>query len=92
MERLLGHVDLSHRGRVHKAAIAASQLDWKELQQRHAGQWSSLVSHTFGTLDTDHDGLLKASDIIEVTDPVLGFPALTNYGGTPHTCVHHTYG
>ena len=66
MTRLLENVDLSHRGRVNKAAIAASQLDWKELQQRHAERWSSLVRHTFGELDADHDGFLKASDIIEV--------------------------
>jgi len=69
MTRLLGNVDLSHRGRVDKAAIAASQLDWKELQQRHAERWSTLVRHTFGALDTDHDGVIKASDIVEVGAP-----------------------
>ena len=66
MTRLLENVDLSHKGRVKKAMIAASQLDWKELQQRNSERWSALVRHTFGALDTDHDGLLKASDIIEV--------------------------
>ena len=59
-------MDLSRDGQIDKAAIAASQMDWKELQQKHSKRWAELVKTTFGNLDHDHDGVLKAADIIEV--------------------------
>ena len=66
MTRLLEQVDLSGDGQIGKAALAASQLDWVELQQHHSNRWRELVRHTFGSLDADRDGLIRAKDIVEV--------------------------
>mmetsp|Transcript_4670 Transcript_4670/g.10122 ORF Transcript_4670/g.10122 Transcript_4670/m.10122 type:complete len:774 (+) Transcript_4670:212-2533(+) len=65
VERLLEQVDLQGTGEVDKAAFAASQVDWKELQQQHKERWIAMVRRTFASLDQDNDGVLKASEIIE---------------------------
>jgi Ca2+-binding EF-hand superfamily protein len=53
-------------GQIQKSALAASQLDWKVLQQHHYEQWRRLVHNTFEGLDKDKDGLLKQSDLTKV--------------------------
>ena len=64
-------MDLAGDGQIDKAAIAASQMDWKELQQNHSKRWAELVKTTFGNLDHGHDGVLKAADIIEVSQQCI---------------------
>ncbi|GAX86176.1 hypothetical protein CEUSTIGMA_g13589.t1, partial [Chlamydomonas eustigma] len=65
VSRLLQQVDSmsTQSGQIQKSALAASQLDWKELQQHHYQQWRRLVHNTFEGLDRDHDGILKQSDL-----------------------------
>jgi calcium-dependent protein kinase len=72
--RLVDVVDASHSGRVRRAALAASQIDWRALQRGGGGggggggvlrdEWLDVAARAFRALDTDGDGVLRAEDIV----------------------------
>jgi Ca2+-binding EF-hand superfamily protein len=62
--RLLEQVDTSNSGKVKRAALAASQIDWRHLQQNHMDHWLDIAHRAFATLDHNGDGLLHVSDIM----------------------------
>lgn len=53
-------------------AFAASQVDWKHLQQQHVEVWLQIASKAFSQLDKDQDGVLKMDEIINVLRCVQG--------------------
>eukprot|EP00879_Flechtneria_rotunda_P000430 GHRR01000524.1.p1 GENE.GHRR01000524.1~~GHRR01000524.1.p1 ORF type:complete len:787 (+),score=270.20 GHRR01000524.1:160-2520(+) len=62
--RLLEQIDTSNSGKVRRAALAASQIDWRYVQQNHAADWLEIASRAFASLDKDSDGRLTVQDII----------------------------
>mgnify|MGYP001806592991 CR=1 FL=1 len=62
--RLLEQVDTSNSGKVKRAALAASQIDWRHLQQNHMDHWLDIAHRAFAALDHNGDGLLHVSDIM----------------------------
>jgi Ca2+-binding EF-hand superfamily protein len=62
--RLLEQVDVSNSGKVRRAALAASQIDWRYLQQNRMSDWLNIAQHAFASLDKDCDGVLDLNDII----------------------------
>jgi hypothetical protein len=49
-----------------QAAFAASQLDWRAMQQSDPQEWMRVAATTFAQLDEDHDGILSQADIASV--------------------------
>lgn len=64
ISRLLEQVDASNSGKVKRAALAASQIDWRHLQQNHMDTWLDIARRAFAALDHNGDGLLHVSDIM----------------------------
>jgi calcium-dependent protein kinase len=64
INRLLELMDISNSGKVRRAAVAASQLDWRHLQQRRMDDWLEIARRAFMTLDKDSDGKLAVDDIL----------------------------
>lgn len=64
ISRLLEQVDTSNSGKVKRAALAASQIDWRHLQQNHLDTWLDIARRAFMALDQNSDGLLHASEIM----------------------------
>jgi calcium-dependent protein kinase len=62
--RLLEQVDTSNSGKVKRAALAASQIDWRHLQQNHMDTWLDIARRAFAALDHNGDGLLHVGDIM----------------------------
>lgn len=62
--RLLEQVDVSNSGRVRRAALAASQIDWRYLQQNRLSDWLEIAHRAFASLDHDSDGRLNVSEIL----------------------------
>lgn len=62
--RLLEQVDTSNSGKVRRAALAASQIDWRYLQQNRVEDWLTIAHRAFASLDTDSDGCLSVQDIM----------------------------
>jgi Ca2+-binding EF-hand superfamily protein len=62
--RLLEQVDVSNSGKVRRAALAASQIDWRYLQQNRMSDWLHIAQRAFASLDKDSDGVLDVNDII----------------------------
>jgi calcium-dependent protein kinase len=72
--RLVDVVDSSHSGRVRRAALVASQIDWRALQRGTPGssgssgalrdEWLDVAARAFRALDRDGDGLLRAEEIV----------------------------
>lgn len=50
-------------GKLDYTTFTASQIDWRDLQQRYPDQWLALVRRTFQRLDSDNDGVIGADDI-----------------------------
>ena len=65
MEQLLDQVDIANTGQLAKSQIAASQIDWQALQQRHADQWLESVHKVFEIFDTDADGVIAPDQIVD---------------------------
>ncbi|KAG1666313.1 hypothetical protein FOA52_004795 [Chlamydomonas sp. UWO 241] len=61
--RLLEQLDIAGSGMVGKAAFAASQLDWRAMQQSDPEEWMRVAATTFAALDEDQDGILSHDDI-----------------------------
>jgi len=64
ISRLLEQVDTSNSGKVKRGALAASQIDWRHLQQNHMDTWLDIARRAFTALDHNSDGLLHVSDIM----------------------------
>lgn len=64
ISRLLEQVDTSNSGKVRRAALAASQIDWRHLQQNHVDTWLAIAHHAFAALDRNSDGLLHVEEIM----------------------------
>eukprot|EP00878_Enallax_costatus_P003362 GHUV01003571.1.p1 GENE.GHUV01003571.1~~GHUV01003571.1.p1 ORF type:complete len:609 (+),score=221.69 GHUV01003571.1:1048-2874(+) len=62
--RLLEQVDVSNSGKVRRAALAASQIDWRYLQQNRVSDWLEIAHRAFASLDQDSDGRLTVSEIL----------------------------
>jgi calcium-dependent protein kinase len=54
---------LGDSARVTRAALAASQIDWRALASTRADEWLALARSAFASLDTDGDGVLRRGDI-----------------------------
>ncbi|MEW5311412.1 MAG: hypothetical protein WDW38_003131 [Sanguina aurantia] len=65
VERLLTEVSGSSTGgRLGHVEFAASQIDYRYLQEDHADRWLALARTAFTNLDVDQDGLLGVDEII----------------------------
>lgn len=51
---------------VSRSQFLASQLDWRKLQQNHREMWLECARDTFSSLDTDHDGVIGASQLVRI--------------------------
>ena len=64
VDRLVDQVDTSNSGRVRRSAFAASQMDWRHLQQNNMQEWLHIAQQAFAALDKDQDGFLRTEEII----------------------------
>ncbi|GAB4814982.1 hypothetical protein N2152v2_002028 [Parachlorella kessleri] len=64
IERLLDQLDIGGTGMVAKSQLAASQIDWRVLQEDQRERWLALVKAAFEELDLDRDGLLSIDEIV----------------------------
>lgn len=56
LAQLVTMLDTSNSGKVRRAAVAASQIDFKHLQQSDADAWAEVARRVFSRLDADQDG------------------------------------
>lgn len=54
--QLVDMMDTSGSGKVRRSAFAASQIDWRHLQQNDVGTWIDIARSAFSSLDKDADG------------------------------------
>jgi hypothetical protein len=54
--QLAAMLDTSNSGRVRRAAFAASQIDFRQLQQDDVEAWAEMARRVFSRLDVDQDG------------------------------------
>ncbi len=59
-------LDPTADGQVDKVALAASQVDWRDLQERDGERFRRMAQRSFYDLDADLDGVLKPVDIRKV--------------------------
>ena len=64
LAQLVDAMDVSGSGKVRRAAFAASQIDWRHLQQADVAAWLEIARRAFGRLDADADGVISADDIV----------------------------
>lgn len=64
LERLLDQLDPGNTGKVAKSQVAASQIDWRVLQQSQTERWLKCVRRAFMDLDTDGDGIISSDDMV----------------------------
>jgi len=58
-------LDAGHSGSIGKAQLAASQIDWRHLQQSNMEGWLEAVERCFRRLDADGDGVWSCHDILD---------------------------
>eukprot|EP01026_Neomeris_dumetosa_P081538 TRINITY_DN917_c0_g1_i1.p1 TRINITY_DN917_c0_g1~~TRINITY_DN917_c0_g1_i1.p1 ORF type:complete len:604 (+),score=84.81 TRINITY_DN917_c0_g1_i1:162-1973(+) len=63
-ERLVEVVDMGRSGMVSREAFAASQIDWKHLQQNKKDQFLDHAAAVFRQMDGDSDGIIQVDEII----------------------------
>eukprot|EP01025_Chloroclados_australasicus_P009061 TRINITY_DN1345_c1_g1_i1.p1 TRINITY_DN1345_c1_g1~~TRINITY_DN1345_c1_g1_i1.p1 ORF type:complete len:612 (+),score=74.41 TRINITY_DN1345_c1_g1_i1:1003-2838(+) len=63
-EHLVEVVSMGGRGMVSKDAFAASQIDWKHLQQNEAELFLQHAEAVFKSMDADSDGIVQVDEII----------------------------
>lgn len=63
-QALLDLVDSAHTGQVGKIQLAASQMDWRAVQQSRQSEWLSAAERAFAQLDRDGDGVWSCQDIL----------------------------
>ena len=61
-ERLLAQ--LGDAPRISRAALAASQIDWAAVQERHAEAWTAAARDAFAAFDSDGDGVIRREEIV----------------------------
>jgi len=64
VNRLLDQLDIGLTGKVGKAQLAASQIDWRSMQKNNTERWLSYARKAFSELDTDKDGVLSSEDMM----------------------------
>ncbi|EFN52073.1 hypothetical protein CHLNCDRAFT_32668 [Chlorella variabilis] len=64
LERLLDQLDPGNTGKVAKIQVAASQIDWRVLQQGHTERWLKCVQRAFQDLDLDGDGIISSREMV----------------------------
>ncbi|PSC73235.1 Pkinase-domain-containing [Micractinium conductrix] len=64
LERLLDQLDPGNTGKVAKAQVAASQIDWRVMQQSQTERWLKCVRSAFQDLDTDGDGIISSGEMV----------------------------
>jgi calcium-dependent protein kinase len=56
LAQLVDMMDTSRSGRVRRSAVAASQIDWRHMQQSDVDAWITIARRAFSSLDKDKDG------------------------------------
>ncbi|KAI7841033.1 hypothetical protein COHA_005261 [Chlorella ohadii] len=64
LERLLDSLDPGNTGKVAKSQVAASQIDWRVLQQSQTERWLKCARRAFAELDLDGDGRISVDEMI----------------------------
>lgn len=64
LERLLDQLDPGNTGKVAKTQVAASQIDWRVLQQSQTERWLQCACAAFSTLDMDGDGFISGDEMV----------------------------
>lgn len=64
VDNLLDSLDPGNTGHVAKSQLAASQMDWKALQENQTERWLRCARRAFADLDTDRDGLVSTEDMV----------------------------
>ena len=64
VDNLLDQLDPGNTGHVAKSQLAASQIDWKALQENQTERWLRCARRAFADLDSDKDGLVSTEDMV----------------------------
>lgn len=64
LERLLDQLDPGNTGKVAKSQVAASQIDWRVMQQSQTERWLKCVKQAFMDLDIDGDGIISGEEMV----------------------------
>ncbi|KAL4539394.1 hypothetical protein Ndes2437B_g02227 [Nannochloris sp. 'desiccata'] len=64
VDNLLDQLDPGNTGHVAKSQLAASQMDWKALQENQTERWFRCARRAFADLDSDKDGLVSTEDMV----------------------------
>jgi len=64
VDNLLDQLDPGNTGHVAKSQLAASQMDWKALQENQTERWFQCARRAFADLDSDKDGLVSTEDMV----------------------------
>ncbi|KAG2498875.1 hypothetical protein HYH03_003067 [Edaphochlamys debaryana] len=64
VKRLMEEVDLDRSGGMDLADFAATQMDWRYVQQSHRDLWLELASKAFRDMDTDGNGMLEVDELL----------------------------
>jgi len=64
VNNLLDQLDPGNTGHVAKSQLAASQMDWKALQENQTERWFRCARRAFADLDSDKDGLVSTEDMV----------------------------
>jgi calcium-dependent protein kinase len=64
VDNLLDQLDPGNTGTVAKSQLAASQMDWKALQEGQTERWFRCARRAFADLDSDKDGLVSTEDMV----------------------------
>lgn len=64
VDNLLDSLDPGNTGHVAKSQLAASQMDWKALQENQTERWLRCARRAFADLDSDKDGLVSTEDMV----------------------------
>jgi calcium-dependent protein kinase len=65
VDRLLDTIDVANTSTITKSQLAASQIDWRVLQQNHAEQWLASVRRVFEEFDKDGNGFISVEQIMD---------------------------
>lgn len=65
LDALMDSLDVGHSGSIGKAQLAASQIDWRQVQQNNMPGWLEAVRRCFAELDRDGDGIWSCHEILE---------------------------
>lgn len=64
VDRLLDQLDPGNTGQVGKTQLAASQMDWRAVQENQTERWLRCARRAFADLDSDKDGLVSTDDMM----------------------------